>query len=534
RQTKDVVKAVKKRLQSKNPRVQFLALTLLETMMKNCGDYVHSEVVGRDILQEMINIAMKTSDGQVRHKILLLLDSWQEAFGPGGRHPQYYWAYVELKRYGVAFPDRPPNSPPILTPSRLSTTSPRYYQPPYGSSSNSSRSLNEVMASDVANLSLSHLKNIRNVSELLNEMLREVNPNNRESVKDEVIVDLVNQCRTNQKKIMELVSSTGDEELLGEGLALNDSLQSLLAKHDAIASGSPLPIEAPVHRPIPKEPVKITTPAIKKFEDEADDDDGFAQLAQRNLRANKSAQNDDHEVSSNKSDLTSLSTNASTSDEASSSVASNALVPLDPPISPVKTIDKEQDMIDFLAITLSENPNPSPAPIPNESPTSAPPIGVGQPSGPQPFPQNEAYNPYNSYVAPWAQKALPPPQPQPYYTYSYPPPPWAYPGSSNPSATPSTSSYQVPASTTVPTPQPMQRYNSFGSSGAAFGSSGVNNVQTTAPEPQASVNSKPYYMPDRLFEDLIDLKSVRSGNKMSNTSTGMSGASGQPMIGGRK
>nr|CAD1822024.1 unnamed protein product [Ananas comosus var. bracteatus] len=496
-QTKDVVKAVKKRLQSKNPRVQFLALTLLETMMKNCGDYVHSEVVGRDILQEMINIAMKTSDGQVRHKILLLLDSWQEAFGPGGRHPQYYWAYVELKRYGVAFPDRPPNSPPILTPSRLSTTSPRYYQPPYGSSSNSSRSLNEVMASDVANLSLSHLKNIRNVSELLNEMLREVNPNNREVVSYQ------------QKKIMELVSSTGDEELLGEGLALNDSLQSLLAKHDAIASGSPLPIEAPVHRPIPKEPVKITTPAIKKFEDEADDDDGFAQLAQRNLRANKSAQNDDHEVSSNKSDLTSLSTNASTSDEASSSVASNALVPLDPPISPVKTIDKEQDMIDFLAITLSENPNPSPAPIPNESPTSAPPIGVGQPSGPQPFPQNEAYNPYNSYVAPWAQKAF-----------------------HHLSLNLIIHTAILPRHGLIPEARTLVLLHQL----LPIKS------QLLLQSPHLSLCSDTIHLDHQarhldhraLFEDLIDLKSVRSGNKMSNTSTGMSGASGQPMIGGRK
>lgn len=101
-------------------------------------------------------------------------------------------------------------------------------------------------------------------------------------MKDEVIVDLVERCRSNQKKLMQMLTSTGlvfysrnhvvfyffrmcndivdlrgfvvvlnsllicgrDDELLGRGLDLNDSLQTLLAKHDAIASGSPLPIQA--------------------------------------------------------------------------------------------------------------------------------------------------------------------------------------------------------------------------------------------------------------------------------------------------
>ncbi|KAG5550715.1 hypothetical protein RHGRI_015615 [Rhododendron griersonianum] len=245
RVAKDVVKTVKKRLQHKNPNVHLLALTLLETMVKNCGHDVHLQIADKDILKEMIKIVKKKkTDMHARDKILLLLDSWQEAFGgPAGIYPQYYRAYEELKLAGVLFPQRSPDAAPIFTPP-VSTSTPRHAQSGYGMPIKSSTCLDEAMATDMENLSLSSINSIRSVLDLLADMLQAVNPSDSASVKVKIIVDLVNQCRSNHKRLLQMSTKTGDEELLRQGLELNDRLQSVLAKHDAIASGSSLPTQA--------------------------------------------------------------------------------------------------------------------------------------------------------------------------------------------------------------------------------------------------------------------------------------------------
>ncbi|KAI3473107.1 hypothetical protein Pfo_030399 [Paulownia fortunei] len=299
---KDVVKAVKKRLQHKNPKVQLLALTLLETMVKNCGDYVHFQIAERNILQEMVKIVKKKTDMHVRDKILTLIGSWHEAFGgSGGRYPQYYMAYEDLRRSGVEFPRRPPDAAPIFTPPVTHLIS-RHPQPGYGMPSSSSTRLDEAMAAE-ENLSLSSINSMRDVLDLLTDMLQAVDPSDRSAIKDEVIIDLVEQCRANQRTLMQLLATTGDEELLGQGLELNDSLQSVLARHDSIASGSPLPPEvtnitsgasekhdsslksAEVSVPnatsndTPSPPVFPAHRGLIDEEDEEEDD--FAQLARR-------------------------------------------------------------------------------------------------------------------------------------------------------------------------------------------------------------------------------------------------------------
>ncbi|RWW48868.1 hypothetical protein BHE74_00045027 [Ensete ventricosum] len=235
-QAKDVVRALKKRIGHKSPKVQLLALTLLETVIKNCGEIVHMHVAEKDILHKMVKIVKKKQpDSHVKEKILALIDTWQEAFGgPQARYPQYYAAYQELLRAGAVFPQRSERSAPIFTPQTRPLGS---YPPSVRSPDYQNEAPESSVASDFPALSLTEIQNASGIVDVLAEMLNAVDPGNREGLKEEVIVDLVSQCRTYKQRVVDLVNTTSDEELLSQGLALNDNLQKVLAKHDAIAAG---------------------------------------------------------------------------------------------------------------------------------------------------------------------------------------------------------------------------------------------------------------------------------------------------------
>ncbi|CAA0836226.1 ENTH/VHS/GAT family protein [Striga hermonthica] len=532
---KDVVKAVKKRLQHKNPKVQLLALTLLETMVKNCGDYVHFQIAERNILPEMVKIVRKKTDMHVRDKILTLIGSWHDAFGAGGRYPQYYMAYEDLRRTGVNFPQRPPDSAPILTPPVTHPIS-RQPQPGYGMPSSSSTRLDEVMAADQS-ISLATLNSMQDVLGLLTEMLQAVDPNDRSAIKDEVIIDLVEQCRTNQRKLVQLLATTGDEELLGQGLELNDKLQIVLAKHDSIALGNPVPPnvtntpptepekkpESSPKSPQASAPINATSndpPAppggkgLNLIDEEDEEEDDFALLARRHLKTRV----------------------VPASEAPSSPSMSNALVPISGPTTgPAQTRDK--DIIDLLSITLSTDQNfqaPS-SRNHNARPENVPSTG--------PYPGNPGLA-YNNYVAPWAQpqpSPSPSPSPSPNFhqpVYSsqpaqfettqlttYPPPPWA--------ATPGYFTNQRPYNYSNPrpsfssNPRPLlnneskQQFNNSGSGSAA-----------------PNVGPKPFVPSYRLFDDLNVFGNNADGRfqSTSNASSGLSGSNSNnhSMVGGKK
>ncbi|KAL8109891.1 TOM1-like protein 9 [Apium graveolens] len=235
-EAKHVVRGIRRRLGSRTPKVQFLALALLETLMVNCGDFVHMQVIEKGVLHKMVKIVRKKPDYHVREKILILIDAWQEAFGgAASRYPEYFAAYDEMLYLGLVFPRRFDGSTPVFKPHIQPHIS---YPPTIRSQEVGKEDAESSAEPDYPILSLTEIQNARGIIDVLAEMLSAISPENKEKLKQELIVDLVKQCRTYKQRVVHLVNSTSDESLLCQGLALNDDLQRLLAKHEEISDGN--------------------------------------------------------------------------------------------------------------------------------------------------------------------------------------------------------------------------------------------------------------------------------------------------------
>ena len=93
----ELVRGIKRRIMLKSPRIQYLALVLLETCVKNC-EKAFSEIAAERVLDEMMKLIedLQTIVNN-RNKAFMLIESW----GESTNEPRYFPVYEET--YKVKF-----------------------------------------------------------------------------------------------------------------------------------------------------------------------------------------------------------------------------------------------------------------------------------------------------------------------------------------------------------------------------------------------------------------------------------------------
>jgi|UniRef100_A0A2N9ETE2 hypothetical protein len=245
----ELIRGIKKRIMLKSPRVQYLALVLLETAVKNC-EKAFSEVAAERVLDEMVKLI---DDPQTvvnnRNKALMLIESWGESTNELRYLPVFEETYKSLKSRGIRFPGRDNESlAPIFTPARsvseseLNEALPQQIQRDLPVHSFTAEQTKEAF--DVA----------RNSIELLTTVLS--SSPQQDALQDDLTTTLVQQCRQSQFTIQRIIETAGDNEaLLFEALNANDEIQKVLSKYEELKKPSVAPPEPePAMIPVAVEP----------------------------------------------------------------------------------------------------------------------------------------------------------------------------------------------------------------------------------------------------------------------------------------
>ncbi|XP_032692433.1 target of Myb protein 1 isoform X1 [Lontra canadensis] len=252
---KDAFRAVKKRIVgNKNFHEVMLALTVLETCVKNCGHRFHLLVASQDFVEGVLvrTILPKNNPPTIVHdKVLNLIQSWADAFRSSPDLTGVVAVYEDLRRKGLEFPMTDLDMlSPIHTPQRTVFSS----EAPSGQNSVATDAshggdptqhttplpIPAAFPSDtpitptpeqIAKLR-SELEMVSGNVRVMSEMLTELVPTQAEPADLELLQELSRTCRAMQQRVLELIPRIANEQLTEELLIVNDNLNNVFLRHE--------------------------------------------------------------------------------------------------------------------------------------------------------------------------------------------------------------------------------------------------------------------------------------------------------------
>ncbi|XP_058089710.1 TOM1-like protein 5 isoform X2 [Magnolia sinica] len=204
-------------------------------LMNNCGEHIHRQVIEIGLLPILVKIVKKKLDLPVRERIFLLLDATQTSLGgASGKFPQYYAAYYDLVCAQVQFPPHPRVPPPDVPAPKTDTNN-----LPVGKPVSPKREGTAQQSPSQTVPDSSIIRKAACAMEVLREVLDAMDPQHPEGATDEFTLDLVEQCSFQKQRVMHLVMTSRDEKVVSQAIELNEQLQKVLTKHDALLSVRP-------------------------------------------------------------------------------------------------------------------------------------------------------------------------------------------------------------------------------------------------------------------------------------------------------
>ncbi|XP_070703716.1 target of Myb1 membrane trafficking protein isoform X1 [Pempheris klunzingeri] len=247
---KDAVRAIKKRIVgNKNFKEVMLALTVLETCVKNCGYRFHILVTTRDFVEGVLvrSIIPRNNPPVILHdRVLGIVQAWADAFRSSPDLTGVVSVYEDLRRKGLEFPmteldgyspvqatkkTLPANGPAVTTlPAALLSAKPPLIPPQTSELKLALEGANAFTPSQIKKLK-TELGVVRSNLTMMSDMMSQLDPVTVKQADMELLEQLYTVCKEMQESIVKIVPKLSEEKLIEELLATNDEMNTAFTRY---------------------------------------------------------------------------------------------------------------------------------------------------------------------------------------------------------------------------------------------------------------------------------------------------------------
>ncbi|NXK75794.1 TM1L1 protein, partial [Amazona guildingii] len=234
---KDAVKALKKKLSKNcNHKEIRLTLSLLDMCMENCGPRFQSLVVKKDFCKDKLVKLLNPRYNlpiDMQEKILSFIMTWARGFPGPVDVSEVKEVYLELLKKGVEFPSSDTSRGEPKTSSQPSTkSSPSSANAPKQPLLPLPTGPTLLLTPDQIGKLYSELDMAKTNVRVMSSILRENVPGSENPDDMNLLQKLYKTCRMMQERIMDLLATVENEDVIVELIQVNEDLNDVLLGHE--------------------------------------------------------------------------------------------------------------------------------------------------------------------------------------------------------------------------------------------------------------------------------------------------------------